>query len=168
MSPRIRYLVTTLLLVAIGLGYALVRERMSHPSLRLPARAEAVSRPRPPLPPSPTAGEVLERAADLSLTAEQRRRLLGLDAEWQQESTPLEARLRGAEAEFSRFMGEAQQNGKVSLQEIQRHSEDVRRLGAAWREAQERQAEAVKHVLTESQQKQLASVTSQQPSGGMR
>ncbi len=167
MSPRMRYL-ATLLLLAIGLGYALVREQMSHPSLRLPAQAEASSHPRLPLAPPPTAQEVLERAGDLSLTAEQRRRLLALDAEWQREAPPLETELKGAEAEFSRFMADAQQDGKISLQEIQRRSEDVRRLGAAWREAQARQAEAVKHVLTESQQKQLASVTSQQPSGGMR
>ncbi len=168
MSLRIRYLVTTLLLLAIGLGYTLVRERVSHPSLRLPARAEAISRPRPPLAPPPTAREVLEQATDLSLTAEQRRRLEELDAEWQQESTPLETQLKGAEAEFSRFMGDAQQDGKVGLQEIQRHSEDVRRLGAALREARVRQAEAARQILTEFQRKQLASVTSQQPAGGMQ
>ncbi len=165
MSVRMRYLTTTLVLVSIGLGYALMQEYPRRSRLRLPSYPEAASRPRPLTPPL-IAREILERSADLSLTASQRDRLVEMDAKWQQEWPPLEARLKGAEVEFSRFMDEAQKRGRVSLQEIQRRSEELRRLGAAWREVQERQAETARQVLTESQRKQLASATAQQPFGG--
>ena len=168
MSNRVRYLATTLALVAIGLGYVLVQQGPGHLALRLPARAEAMARPasRPVAP--PTAREILDRASDLALTPEQRARLAGLDRRWRDEILGLEAAVRVAEQEFGKFVGEAQQGGKTTVQEIQRRSEDYRSLSGELRERRRLHAEVAAHILTESQQRTLALLTSPDTRGGVQ
>ena len=147
MSPRLRYLSTTLALVAIGLGYALIQAKPWRPAPRLEARpAEAT---RPPAPP-PTARAILERGAALSLTANQKARLEALDEKWRKEAALLEAALKTAEQEFSQFMKEAQAGGKTNVQEIQRRSEEFRNLNAELREARRHHADEATRILTES------------------
>lgn len=168
MSLRVRYLVTTLALVAIGLGYVLVQQWPRHPALRLPARAEASARPASPPAALPTAREILDRASELALTPEQRARLAGLDRRWRDEILGLEAAVRVAEQEFREFVRETQQAGKTSLQEIQRRSEDYRNLSAELRERSRLHAEAAARILTDSQQRTLALRTSPDTRGGVQ
>ena len=166
MSLRVRYLATTLALVAIGLGYVLVQQWPEHPALRLPARAEASSHPlsRPALP---IARQILERVADLALTADQMRRLAVLDRQWVQESSGLQAVAEAAGRDLSQFLQE-QGSGKVSLQEIQRRSADYRALSQELRERRQHHAEAAAAILTESQQRTLALLTSPDTRGGVQ
>lgn len=167
MSPRLRYLSTTLALVAVGLGYALIQGRFERPAPRIPARSEA-ARPAPlPLPP-PTAREVLDRRATLSLTADQKARLVRLDRKWREESAPLEAALQEAEREFSQFMKDAHAGGRTSLQEIQHRSAEVRDLGAALRDRRRLHSEAAADVLTGQQRRTLTSPSSPDTTGGGR
>jgi len=164
MSNRVRYLVTTLALVAIGLGYVVVQQWPRHPALRLPARAEASSHPAP-RPALPTAREILEQGAGLTLTPDQRGRLAALDRQWKQESAGGQAVAEAAGREVSQFLQE-QGSGKVSLQEIQRRSADYRALSQALRELRRRHAEAAANILTESQQRTLAQRISPDTRGG--
>ena len=156
MSLRLRYLCTTLVLVALGLGYALIQGRPARPGPLLPPGTAAAARPAQPPPAPPTARQILDRKVTLSLTAEQAGTLTALDRTWQEESAPLEAALREAEGEFSRFLKETQANGRTSLQEIQRRSADVRELSAALRDRRLRHAEASTNVLNEIQRRKLA------------
>ena len=166
MSPRLRYLSTTLALVAVGLGYALIQGRFERPAPRIPARSEA-ARPAP-LPPPPPAREVLDRGATLSLTADQKARLASLDRKWREESAPVEAALQEAEREFSQFMKDAHAGGRTSLQEIQHRSAEVRDLGAALRERRRLHSEAAADVLTGQQRRTLTSPSSPETTGGGR
>jgi hypothetical protein len=167
MSPGFRYLSTTMALVAIGLGYALFQAKPWRPAPRLEARSVAL---RPPVPPPapPTAREILERGAALSLTADQKTRLAALDRRWSEEVAPLEAAVQEAEEEFSRFMKESQAGGRASLQEIQDHSADVRELGAALRGRRLLHAEAAVQILTEQQRKIFTPSRSPEITGGSR
>lgn len=166
MSPRLRYLATTLALVAVGLGYALIQAKPWRPAPRLQARpAEAV---HPPAPPLPTARQMLDRRADLSLTADQKARLSTLDEKWRKDSASLEVALKTAEQDFSQYVKVAQAEGKANLQEIQRRSADYRALSAELREARRRHAEAAAQVLSQSQQRRLALLTSPQTPGGVQ
>lgn len=165
MSPRLRYLFTTLALLTIGLGYALVQGGPARPAPQIEKSAAAA---RPPAPPLPTARQILDRETDLSLRADQKDRLTALDGRWRKESAPLEAARMTAEQEFSLFMKEAQAGGKTSLQEIQRRSAEFRDLSTALREGRRRHAEAAAHILTESQQRALALRTAPHTPGGVR
>ncbi len=152
---RLRYLVTSLALLAVGLGYALTQGRSVRPApprLTPAAAAPSVQPPRVP----PSAREILERGAALSLTAEQTRRLEALAREWSSESAGLDASLQAATADFSRFMSEAQAGRGASLQEIQRRSADVSQLGALARERRRRHGEAAAGLLTDRQRVTLA------------
>jgi hypothetical protein len=111
---------------------------------------------------------MLDRGADLSLTADQKSRLTALDEKWRKDSAPVETALKTPEQEFSQYMKEAQAEGKTNLQEIQRRSADYRDLSAELRELRQRHAEAAAQVLTESQQRTLALLTSPQTRGGVR
>jgi hypothetical protein len=168
MSPGPRYLSTTVALLAVGLGYALLQGRPERPAPRPAAQPEAVARPAPPPVSPPTAGEILERRASFSLTADQVSRLEALDAEWKKEAAELEPALAAAEQALSRFMKEAQSAGGTSVQEIQRRSAEFRELSAALRERRRLHGEAAAHVLTESQRRQLAAATSTGTPGGGR
>jgi hypothetical protein len=168
MSPGLRYLSTTVALLAVGLGYALVQGRGERPTPRPEAQSEAVARPVPPPAAPPTAGEILERRASFSLTADQVSRLEALDAEWKREAAEIEPALAAAEQALSRFMKEAQSAGGTSVQEIQRRSAEFRELSAALRERRRLHSEAAAHVLTESQRRQLAAATSTGTPGGGR
>ena len=168
MSNRVRYLVTTLALVAIGLTYVLFQQGPKHPALRTPARAEASVRPASLPAAPPTAREILDRASDLALTPGQRARLAGLDRRWRDETLGLEAAVRVAEQEFGKFVRETQQGGKTSLQEIQRRSEDYRSLSRELRERSRLHGEAAAHILTDSQQRTLTLLTSPDTRGGVQ
>ncbi len=160
MNPRLRSLSTTLALVALGLGYGLIQAKPWRPPPPLVARsAEAVQRPAPP-PLPPSAREILDRSAALSLTANQKARLTALDEKWRKELTPLKVAIETAGEDFSQFMREAEAGGKTSLQEIQRRSEEFRRLNAELREGRRHHAEAAAQILTESQRRKLAPPTS--------
>jgi len=163
MSPRLRYLSTTLALVAIGLGYALVHGWPARPAPRLVRPAAAA---RPSAPP-PTAREILDRGAALSLTADQKARLAALDERWRKESAGVHAATQEAQRELSRFLQE-QGAAKASLQEIQRRSAEYREFSQELRELRQRHAEAVAQVLTGSQQRKLAVLTTPDTRGGVR
>ncbi len=168
MSPGLRYLSTTVALLAVGLGYALLQGRPERPAPRPAARPEAVGRPAPPPAAPPTARDILDRRAALSLTADQAARLEALDVEWRKEAAELEAALAAASQELSRFMKDAQSAGGTSVQEIQRRSVEFRELSAALRERRRLHSEAAAHVLTEPQRRQLAAATSTGTPGGGR
>lgn len=165
MSPRLRYLSTTLTLVVVGLGYALVQ---GWPARSTPHLEKSAAAAQPPASPLPTARQMLDREAELSLTPDQKGRLLALDAKWRQESAPLLAALEAAEQEFSRFMNASHAGGKVSLQEIQPQSADYRELSAELRELRRRQAGETAEVLTQSQQRTLVLLTSPHTRGGVQ
>ena len=166
MTLRTRYLSTTLVLVAVGLGYAVIQGRAARPSPSLPGRPAAASQPVPP--PPPTAREILSREAVLSLTVDQKTHLEALDRRWREESVPLEAALQEAEQEFARFMEDTRASGRTSMQEIQRRSADVRELSAARRERRRIHSEVAAQVLTESQRRRLAASLSPETPGGAR
>ncbi len=168
MSPRVRYLSTTLLLVAIGFGYTLIQSRPWSSGPRPPGRSAAVSRPAPQAPALPTAREILERRALLSLTREQAARLEALDREWQRESGDLDSAVEAAAQEFSRFMASAQSARGASLQEIQQRSADYRELSAAVRERRHLHGEVAARVLTEGQRDILARAPLHGNPGGER
>ncbi len=165
MNPRLRYLAGTLAIVAVALGYALMQARPVHQPLARPASA---GRPAPPPSPAPTARDILAGDASLFLTAEQKTRLEDLDRRWREDSAPLEASLREAERNFSRFMAEAQKAGRATLQEIQGRSGDVRELSAALRELRRLHSEAAANVLTEAQRQRLAALHGPVTPGGAR
>ena len=165
MSPRVRYVVGTLALLAVGFGYALSQGR-SHPAPPRPIVPAAEL--GPPAPPPPSARDILDRAAGLDLTAEQRERLEALDSQWKRESAPLTSALESATEKFSRAMDDAQKSGRVRLEDIQERSEDVRELGAALRERRRLHADAAAGVLNESQRQKLRQAGSSEARGGVR
>jgi phytoene dehydrogenase-like protein len=168
MTLRTRYLSTTLVLVAVGLGYAVTQGRAVRSSPSLPARPQAASQRGFSAPPPPTAREILGRGAVLSLTADQKTRLEALDRGWREESAPLEAALQEAEREFTRFMEDTRASGRTTVEEIQRRSADVRELSAARRERRRIHSEVAAQVLTESQRRRLAASPSPETPGGAR
>jgi septal ring factor EnvC (AmiA/AmiB activator) len=168
MSPRVRYLSTTLALLAVGLGYAVMQSKWWHPGPGLQARPAAAGRPALPPAIPPTARETLDRSEALALTQAQKARLEDLDRRWKQETAGLEAALHAAEQEFSRFMQEARASKGTTLQEIQRRSADVRDLSAALRERRLLHGGAVAQALTEAQRRTLGLPPSPETSGGGR
>ncbi len=168
MSPRLRYLSTTLALVAVGLGYALIQGKPWRSAPRLEARPMAARSPLPLPPAPPIAREILGRGADLSLTADQKARLEALDLRWKGEAAGLEGAIKEAEQEFSRFMKETQAGGKTNVQEIQRRSADLQSLSAALRERRQFHVEEAARILTAIQRQKLSAGISPEPLGGIR
>lgn len=170
MSPGTRYLTTTLALVAVLLGYGVMQWRAERPGPPRPVRSATSPEARPPAaPPAPLlARDILARDVALSLTSDQTARLEALDRAWKDEAGPLEANLRAATMEFSRFMSEAQTRRGTSLQEVQRRTAELSELSAALRERQRLHAEAAARVLANWQHARLAQVTSHVTSGGNR
>jgi len=152
MSPRVRYLSTTLALLAVAAGYTLSQGWVERQSPR-PMVREVGARPEPPPAPAPSAREILDRGPALGLSQEQAARLRALDAEWRRQSSELQAAIEGERRQFSAFMKEAQEGRGASLQEIQRRSANLRDLSATLREARWRHALASAEVLTEQQRR---------------
>jgi hypothetical protein len=162
MSARLRHVVTTLVLVAAGAGVIAVHGGADRPRLAVPPVATE-PRPLPPLP--ATAGEILARADAIGLTAGQRARLETLDRTWRAEAEPLEAAVRAATEEFSRFMAEAQTARRASLADVQQRAADVSRLGHALRERRRAHVTLAAAVLDESQPVRLGATVN---NGGER
>lgn len=156
MSPRLRYAMTTLVLVAAAVGVVAVQRGQDRPR---PAARPGASAPRPPAPASPaTAGEILARADALVLTAGQRARLEALDRTWRTDVEPLEAALQAATEDFSRFMGEAQAAKSARLADVQHRAADVSSLGQALRERRQAHAALAAAVLEDPQRVRLGAM----------
>lgn len=158
MSPRVRYLSTTVAVVALAAAYVFWQGRFERPTLRLPAGSAPVIRPASPapVPLPPTAREILGRAAALDLSDHQVIRLHALDRLWTSEAGRLAAAIQGAEGEFSTFMKTAQASGGASMQEIQSRSEELRRLGALLRERRQQHSDVAVGLLADWQRQRLA------------
>ena len=161
MSTRIRILAAMLPLTVAALGYVLVEGVPGRPSPPRPAEQAPIRPPQPLL----TARMILDRGADLSLTAEQRRRLDALDRGWQQTSRGPQAAADAAARDLSQFL-QQQGKGRASLQEIQRQSEEYRERSQELRELWRHHADAVAQALTDTQRQQLEHLTS--AGGGTR
>ena len=154
MSERLRYLATSLILLAIAFGYALTQGLAERPAPPRPTGATASLRVPPP--PLLSARELLNRRAALALSDEQTKRLETLARGWSSESVRLEAELQTVTAEFSRFMSEAQRNRGTSLQEIQTRSAHISELSSILREQRRLHGEAAAGLLTELQRQRFA------------
>lgn len=154
MNPRVRYLTTTLLLLALGAGYMAIQASQTGPAPRLRPEGAAPRRPATPPPPPVSARMILDRRAELGLTAEQAARLEALDDRWRQDTTSLMASVDAAEREFGRFMA-AQGPRGAPLQEIQRQSAEFRELSAELRERRLRHATAATALLSAAQRQKL-------------
>ncbi len=163
MSVRLRYLATSLVLLAVAFGFVLTQGRAERPAP--PRRAGVAALPRVPRPPLPSARELLDRRAVLNLDDEQTRRLEALARAWSSDSAPLEAELQAATAEFSRFMSAAQGSRGTSLQEIQARSAHVSELGSVLREERRLHGEAAAGLLTDRQRQRLAHLVPDTPGG---
>ena len=155
MSPRRRYLSTTVALVAVVVAYALWQRPLDRPSPRLPAGSAAATRPAtPPIP--PTARGILDQATALGLTQAQIAGLRALDRTWTSEERALQRAVQDAERELVAFMKEAQGSGRASVQQIQQQSAEFSSLSATLRERRRRHSEAALHLLDGSQRHRLA------------
>jgi hypothetical protein len=148
-SLRTRYLLTTLALLALGVGVGLSQWR-DRPSVlpRPPARDVRV--PAHPAQP-PTAGEVLSRAEVLQLRPEQAARLRALERAWRADVASLEAALGAASADFERFVADARRGGGASVLEFQRRSADLQALSAELRERRAAHSRHAVETLTNAQ-----------------
>lgn len=155
MSPRVRYLSTTVALVAAVGAYALWQRPLDRPTPRLPAASALAARPAPP-PMPPTARRILDQAAVLGLSHDQMARLQALDRSWTSEERELQAAIRGAERDLSAFMKEAQGSGGASVQQIQQQSAEFSSLSATLREHRRHHWEAALQILDGSQRHRLA------------
>jgi len=161
-SVRTRYLATTLALLAIGLGFGLSQWRPRPSPLRPAVHATA----RPPLPAlPPTAREILDGSAALSLSPRQTERLRELDRQWQAEYRQLHEAIRTASAEFEQFVGDARQGGGASLQALQQRSSELQHLSGTLRERRAEHSRRAAGVLTEAQRATLRP-ESEDSSGG--
>ena len=158
MSPRVRYLSTTVALAALAAAYVFWQGRLERPTPRLPAASAPVIRPAAPapVPLPPTALEILGRAVALDLSNHQVIRLHALDRLWTSEASGLEAAIQVAEGEFSAFMKAAQASGGASTQEIQSRSAELRRLGALLRERRQQHSDVAVALLADWQRQRLA------------
>lgn len=155
MSPRVRYLSTTVALMATVLAYALWQRPLDRPTPRLPAYSSLTPRPAfPPMP--PTARRILDQAMVLRLTHDQMARLRALDRFWTSEEGELQAAIRDAERELSVFMKDAQASGGASVQQIQQRSAEFSRLSARLREHRQRHSEAALQLLDGWQRHRVA------------
>lgn len=158
MSLRVRYLSTTVALVALAAAYVFWQGRLERPTPRLPTASAPVIRPASPVPVPlpPTAREILDRAVALDLSDHQGIRLRALDRLWTSEASGLEAAIRGPEAEFSTFMIAARESGGASMQEIQSRSAELRRLSALLRERRQQHSDLAVGLLADWQRQRLA------------
>lgn len=152
MTPRVRALTTTLVLLAVAAGYALSQGWVERQSPRAMVR-EARERPVPPPAPAPSARDIFDRGPAVGLSSEQAARLRALDAGWRRQSRELQAAIDDEERQFSAFMKEARDGRGASLPEIQRRSANLRELSATLREARWRHGLASAEVLTEQQRR---------------
>jgi hypothetical protein len=102
----------------------------------------------------------------LELTDDQVARLRALDRRWSAEASPLEAAIRQAEGEVAAFMEGASASRGASVQEIERRSADLRRLGAILRERRREHADAAVGVLAEWQRRRLDDTEESTPATG--
>jgi hypothetical protein len=151
-SLSTRYLATTLLLLAIGLGFGL-SQRHTRPAPPRPPARDAGLPPRPALP--PTAEEILGRAEALRLRPEQAAWLRTLDRQWRVETGDLGVAIQAATAEFDQFAGEAQKGGGASVPELTRRSVDLRALSAELRERRAAHSRRAEETLTDVQRELL-------------
>ncbi len=165
MTPRARYLSTTVALLAVAVAYVVLQGWPERPG---PPRPAPAARPAAPPPAPPTAREILDRGADLSLTRDQAARLEALDREWSREAGELQAAIREAEREFTAFAKQAQAGRGASVREIQQRSADYSHLSALLRERRRRHGEAALEVLTEDQRSRLAQTRRAVTAGGER
>jgi hypothetical protein len=159
MNVRARYLSTTMVLLALAAAYAAIQATQTRSVPQL--RSSLASANRPATPPSPpvSARMILERRADLGVTAEQAARFEALDHRWRQETKSLVASLEEVEREFARFMA-AQGPRNAPLPEIQRQSAEFRELSAELRERRLRHATAATDLLTAAQRQRLDATSS--------
>jgi len=148
-SVRTRYLVTTLALLAIGLGFGLSQWHARPAALPKPPARDVRVPARPAQP--PTAGEVLHRAEALQLRPEQVTRLRTLDRVWRADVESLEGALRAASAEFEEFVADARRGGGASVPELQRRSADLQALSAELRERRAAHSRKAVETLTDAQ-----------------
>jgi hypothetical protein len=152
MSVKVRYLATTLALVALAVGLAWVTAAPAPPR---PRPAPSAGRPAP-LPAAPTAREILDRAVALGLDPRQRAALETLAGRWERESAALQADVDAAAREFARWMDRRPDGGRAGLAEIRQRSAAVSELGTGLREHRRRHADAAAAILTEAQRTGLA------------
>lgn len=155
MSPRVRYLSTTVALVAVVLAYVLWQRPLDRPSPRVPAGSAAAARPAtPPMP--LTARKILDQAMALGLTHDQMVRLQALDRAWTSEEGELQVAVEDVERELAAFMKEAQGSGRATVRQIQQRSTEFSSLSAALRERRRHHAEAALQLLDGTQRHRLA------------
>jgi hypothetical protein len=165
MSVRLRYLATTLALLATVTGYLYIQRLPSQRSPRLETRPVSTGRLSPPRA-LPTARAILDTSATFALTKAQQMSLETLDQRWRSEVDELETTVRQEQEAFSRFMQEAQAHGKTNVSEIQSRSANLRELSATLREQRQRHAEAAVGVLTKAQQQLLSGTAVASRQGG--
>ena len=158
MSPRLRYLSTTVALAALAAAYVFWQGRLERPTPRLPAASAPVIRPASPapVPLPPTAREILDRAVALDLSDHQVVRMRALDRLWTSEASGLDTAIQLAEGEFSAFMKTAQASGGANMQEIQSRSGEIRRLGALLRVRRQQHSDVAVGLLADWQRQRRA------------
>jgi hypothetical protein len=162
MSVRRHSLATTLILLAVGLGYGVSQWQARPPMPRPPARTAPVpARPASP----PTAPEMLERTEELQLTPTQVTRLTRLAREWAAEAAQLEGAIEEAAAKFEEFAAAAKSGGGASLQEIQRRSADLQGLSAELRDRRVAHSRRIVDLLTDAQRAKLGAESLHSPGG---
>lgn len=155
MRPRVRYLSTTVALVAVVVAYIFWQRPLDRPTPQLPPASASAARLVAPAMP-PTARRVLDQARTLGLTHDQIARLRELDRVWTSEERELQAAIRDAELELSAFMEEAQASRSASVQQIQQRSAQFSSLSATLRERHRRHSELALQLLDGSQRHRLA------------
>jgi hypothetical protein len=156
MSAQMRSVTAALALVVVAAGFSVYLGRMDRAGPARPTPALPAARP-PAVSPGPlTAREILGQRVVLDLRGDQIVRLEALDETWRREAGELEALVRQAELEFSRFASESQRSRGASLPEIQRRSVAFSGLSAEVRQRRQQHAEAAIGVLDESQRLRVA------------
>jgi hypothetical protein len=133
---------------ALAVGYSVWPAPVTRSRPIVPARTSEV-----PPPPRYGARELLAAGLDLSTT--QRTALMHLAAEWDEESTGLEDRIRAARVEFETFMETTKQRRGASVAEIQARSADLREMSGILRQRSEAHRAAALAVLTSDQRQRL-------------
>jgi hypothetical protein len=163
-SLHFRSLSATLAIAVVAIAYVLV-QGAPRPAPRIERGTGTASRPVVP-PRMPSAGEILDRRADLALTGEQAARLEALHREWEQGSATLEAALAAVRADFADFMDRQRETRGATLQEIQRRSERFQELSVELRRRRQSHSDAALGLLTESQRRTLAPMRGLDTPGG--
>jgi len=166
MSMRVRYLITTLGLLAVASGIVFVQAWPQRVSSLPRIRAAGTSPRSMPAAPPVSARQLLDQGSRAGLTSAQRARLDTLDREWQRVRESVEAAIRTETAVFAEFMSQARATPGTSLGELERRSTPLRELSATLREGRRRQGMAAEAVLTESQRQRLTTMTAAERDGG--